>query len=53
MSTSLKPTSNAAEDLVAAADKAMEDDKIDADEVAVIVGKAEKAVGALAQLIKG
>lgn len=43
----------AAEEAVAAADAAMEDDKIDADEVAVIVNKAVAAVKSLGKLVKG
>lgn len=42
----------AVEEAVAAADAAMEDDEIDADEVAVIVNKAGKAVASLANLVK-
>lgn len=48
----LRPTYESAEELVAAADAAMEDDRIDADEVAVIVNKAGKAVASLAKLVK-
>lgn len=49
----LRPTYESAEELVAAADAAMEDDQIDADEVAVIVNKAGKAVSSLVKLVRG